>query len=250
MKKAVLLLHGWLSDVNDFDNLIPKLNTMYDHIEKVTYSGHGDDDPNNFNDEETFSNLENIFRNLQLQYEIIDVIGFSMGGALAVYLSQHFAFNKLVLLAPANKYLNFKFTLSRLKHFFRTVYLYQKAVIAKDDEAKEQYRTSLENVFEDDKFSLSFAKEKYLHRYFRNSFKIFRRVIKRVNACTTSIKNPLFIAWGNFDQLVPETSPKELYDICTNENKKFVVYEEMSHTLILAKNSDKLVNDIIDFLKD
>ena len=107
MKKAILLLHGWLSDINDFDCLMPSLETMYDHVERVSYSGHGEDDPNNFDDNETFDSLDKKLKELQLKYEIIDVLGFSMGGALAVYLSQHYAFNKLVLLAPDNQFLNF-----------------------------------------------------------------------------------------------------------------------------------------------
>lgn len=249
MKKAILLLHGWLSDINDFDSLVPKLDTMYDHIERFTYSGHSGDDPNNFDDKKTFDSLDKTFKELQLEYEIIDVLGFSMGGALAVYLSQHYAFNKLILLAPANQYLNFKFTFSRIKHLFKTLYLYERAVIAKDEEIKELHKNNLRKILEDDKFSINFAKEKYLHRYFRNSFNTFRKVIKRVNDETKEIRNPLFIAWGNFDQLVPHASAKYLYDICTNETRKLVVYEEMSHTLILSKNNQKLVDDIIDFLK-
>lgn len=250
MKKAVILLHGWLGDINDFANLIPKIEHMYDHIERFSYVGHGDDDPFNFNVEDTFSALDEVFKILQLNYEIIDVVGFSMGGALAVYLSQHYAFNKLVLLAPANKYLNFKFTISRVKHLFKTLYLYEKAVLSKDEESKELYKNSLRNIFEDDKYSLTFLKEKYLQRYFRYSFGVFRKIIKRINDETKEIKNPLFIAWGHLDQLVPHTSAKELYDICTNKNKKLVVYEEMSHTLILSKNSQKLVDDITEFLEN
>lgn len=250
MKKAVILLHGWLGDINDFDNLIPKLEPIYDHIERFSYIGHGDDDPYNFNAEDTFKSLDEVFRNLQLNYEIIDVVGFSMGGALAVYLSQHFAFNKLVLLAPANKYLNFKFTFSRIKHLFKTLYLYEKAVLSKDEESKENLKNTLRNIFDDDKFSLTFLREKYLQRYFRYSFGVFRKIIKKINSETKEIKNPLFIAWGHFDQLVPHASAKELYDICINPNKKLVVYEEMSHTLILSKNCEKLVTDIVEFLKD
>lgn len=250
MKKAILLLHGWLSDINDFEQLIPDLEQMYDHIERVSYSGHGDDDPDNFDDVETFNQLDEVFKKLQLNYEIIDVVGFSMGGALAVYLSQNYAFNKLVLLAPANRYLNFRFTFSRIKHLIKTLYSYELAVIKKDEEEKEYHKNKLRMVFEDDKYSLSFAKDKYLNKYFRKSFRTFKRIIKKVNSNITIIRNPLFIAWGKFDQLVPHASAKDLYDICINENKQLMIYEEMSHTLILNKNNQVLVADIIKFLKD
>lgn len=249
MKKAVFLLHGFLSDPSDFEILIPDLQNMYDHIEMITYAGHGEDNPLNFDVDLTLEKLNETFRNLQLQYEIIDVIGFSLGGALAVYLSQHYAFNKLVLLAPANKYINLRFTLSRIKHLFQCIYYYQKAVIGKDEEAKELYKEKLKNVFEDDKIGIGFVKEKYFVKHFRKSFKTFRRLIKLVNSEFKEIKNPLFIAWGKFDQLVPHASAKELYDACCNQTKKFVVYEEMSHTLIINKNNKKLFSDVIEFLK-
>ena len=250
MKKAILLLHGWLSDIDDFDSLIPYLIPMYDYIERFSYVGHGDDNPYNFNDKDIFNSLDKLFKCLQLNYEIIDVVGFSMGGALAVYLSQHYAFNKLVLLAPANKYLNLSFTIAKMKYLFKILFLYEKAVLKKDEKDKEIYKNKIRNIFEDDKYSLSFAKEKYLHRYFKHSFSTFRKIIKRINLETEEIRNPLFIAWGHFDQLVPHASAKELYDICINPNKKLVVYEDMSHTLIISKNSQKLVKDIIEFLKE
>ena len=193
--------------------------------------------------------LHTVFKRLQLNYEIIDVIGFSLGGALAVYLSQHYAFNKLILLAPANKYLNFRFTLSRIKHFLKCLYYYQKAFLLKDEKQKTCYKEKLLKVLEDDKLGLGFVKRKYFVKHFRRSFKTFREIIKIINLEIKEIKNPLFIAWGKFDQLVPKEAALKLYNLCTNENKQLVVYEEMSHTLIINKNNTKLLNDIISFLK-
>ena len=52
-----------------------------------------------------FSRLEE-FDELERKCEIVDVMGFSMGGALATYLSQVRKINKLILIAPANYYFN------------------------------------------------------------------------------------------------------------------------------------------------
>lgn len=65
MKKAIILLHGFLSDQSDFDPIMPDLETRYDYIERFVYPGHHDDESyENFNDEETFFRLEKCFEQL------------------------------------------------------------------------------------------------------------------------------------------------------------------------------------------
>lgn len=251
MKKAIVLLHGWLSDINDFEALLPLLKKEYDHIERVCYDGHGDGaDPYDFDDVKTFELVDNTMLTLQKKYEVIDVVGFSMGGALAVYLSQHYDFRKLVLLAPANKYLNFTMPFSRMKHWLRCLFYLEKARLLKNDEEKELYKEKLRATFEDDKFSFTFFKDKYLKRYFRHVFRVFQKIIEKANENIVEIKNPCFIAWGKLDQVVPKQSVEYLHELCINENKKLMIYEDLSHMLILSKDNQKIVNDIIEFLKD
>lgn len=250
MKRAVLLLHGWLSDIHDYDLLVPELARIYDYIERFTYVGHGvDADPRDFNLEETFLELEKCFINLQKNYEIIDVIGFSMGGALATYLSNRFAFNKLVLLAPANKYFNLKMPFSKARHLLSCIYNLDKANRSNDIEKKEYYKSVLKNTFEDDMFSIRFAFDNYITSHFRHSFRVFRNVVGKANENLMTIENPCFIAIGKLDQLVPLSSAIDLYNLCTNDNKVIKVYNDLSHTLIYSTNNKELINDVIEFLK-
>ncbi len=248
MKKAIVLMHGWLSDKSDYDSIISELEKRYNHIEIITYPGHSGDDPYNFSEEGTFEVIHNAFKDVQSKYQIIDVMGFSLGGALASYLSQKFAFNKLVLLAPANRYFNFGFTFSKIRFLTSSIYNLEKARRAKDKEEEKYYKQIIKGSFEDDKIGLSFLKENYLQRYFTSSFKTFRRVIKRVNKEKIIIKNPLFIAWGKLDQLVPKNSPEELFENAISQEKIFKVYDNLSHTMIMGPNNKILVNDILRFL--
>ncbi|HPN61448.1 MAG TPA: alpha/beta hydrolase, partial [Bacilli bacterium] len=217
MKKAIILLHGFLSDQSDFDPIMPDLETRYDYIERFVYPGHHDDESyENFNDEETFFRLEKCFEQLLKKYPIVDVIGYSMGGALGVYLSQKYAFRKLVLLAPANKYFNIFLPYAKLKHYARNFVSLEKAIIQKNDQDKTGYRIILSHTLEEDKESLRFLYERYLHSYFLTAFKNFRRLIKKANRELKTINNPCFIAWGEVDQLVPKKTITFLAAKCTH----------------------------------
>lgn len=251
MAKAVLLLHGWLSDVNDFSSLLPFLKKHYDHIERITYPGHGKgENYEDFDEEKTIALVDQTFLNLQKQYEEIDVIGFSMGGALGVYLSQKYDFNKLVLLAPAIKYFNLMMPFSKIRHLIKCGYYFEKAALLKNEKEKEEFKERLKCVFEDDKYCLNFARTKYLKLYFRHAFKNFQKVIEKANENLIEITNPTFLAWGELDQLVPKDSVTYLFDLCTNENKQLMIYEDLSHILILSKANEKIVKDIEEFLKN
>jgi len=251
MGKAILLLHGWLSDINDFEALIPILKKNYQHIEKLTYPGHGsEDDYNDFVADKTIDLVEEAFKRLESKYKIIDVIGFSMGGALASYFSNKYNFRKLVLLAPANKYINLIIPFSKMKYIIKNFYEMQKAFIFRKEEEVTTYKQKLKAVVEDDRQSLKFLRDRYLKSYFRHAYKNFQEVINTCNEGLTEIKNPCFIAWGELDQLVPKESVTHIYEMCTNENKQLKIYEDLSHLLILSSNNETICQDIEKFLED
>ena len=86
--KAVLLLHGFLSNKYDFKNLIPILEKYYNHIEVITFPGHSvDESYDNFTLGNMLELLFSTYEQLHLKYDRIDVVGYSMGGAIASYLA-------------------------------------------------------------------------------------------------------------------------------------------------------------------
>lgn len=101
-KKALLMLHGFSSTPAVFRNLLPHLS-HYNAIIAPTLPGHGKT-PHHFSSikaNEWLSYVENEFKQLSTEYETVDVLGLSLGGLLAGYLSQKFTINHLYLLAPA-----------------------------------------------------------------------------------------------------------------------------------------------------
>ena len=249
MGKAIVLLHGFLSDFGDFEPLFEYLSTRYDHIEKISYPGHRENENYwDFDCDKTFEVVENAFLPLIDRFESIDVIGFSMGGALAVYLSNKYHFNKLILLSPANKYFNFYLPYSMFRYYFTNLVNLEKAVIKKNNDDIYKFREKISLALEDDKEGLKFIQERYLKTYFLKAFKNLRNLVRRANKNVLEIKNPCFIAWGKLDQLVPRKSADVLYKMCTNEIKQLKIYDDLSHLMLRSTSHQILLQDILEFL--
>jgi len=247
MNKALVLLHGFLSYKSDFDALIPYVQDSYSHIAVPIYPGH-DGNYHEFDCISTLDCLEKDFRALSSRYEEIDIIGFSMGGTLAMYLASRFPVNKLVLLAPCNKYFNFLMPYIKFRYILKNFFIMEKAFLTRNREEYQNCKRKLKMMFVDDIKAIRVARDKYLKIYIRKAFKQFRMLIKIVNDTQCSIECPCFIAWGELDQLVPKKSVLDLYTLCRHQNRKLNIYEDLSHLMLYSEDNTRLINDIITFL--
>lgn len=253
--KAVLLLHGFLTDYRDFDALVPSLRNIYDHVEMFIFPGHlapneEKTDYKKFTVEDTFSLVNKTMEELIENYEIIDVIGFSMGGAVATYLASKYEFRNLILLSPANKYLNFSLPINRVSYFVKTVIeRLTNNKITKEE--KQKIDEELGAVRIDDVRSVNMAFRQLIPNYNFHTLSTFIRVINEVNKnLKEKFDNPTLIIWGELDQLVPKKSIEEIYKHIDNEKKKIVVYKDISHLMLGSKHANKIVREILDFIKD
>ena len=239
LMKAVLLLHGFLTDSDDFKNIFPGLESRYDYVCKLTFPGHGvNEDYIDFEVDNTFSCMLNAFDELKDKYETIDVIGFSMGGALATYLSNVREFNKLVLLAPANKFFNLRMPTNKLKYMFLSLF------------GKNKLNTSLDvkDMYIDDVKSLNMGMKRLIPNYNVHTLFTFIRIINKCNKECKEIKNPTLIVWGKLDQFVPIKSAQFDYELCTNKEKKLVILDSISHLMLSSSYNKHIISSIFDFL--
>ncbi|MFA7529065.1 MAG: alpha/beta fold hydrolase [Bacilli bacterium] len=249
MKKAVMLLHGFLTDPSDFEALLPSLRDRYERIEIPTYPGHDEDESfHDFDSGKTLELVRGRMEELLAAGARVDLVGFSLGGALAAYLSQNYPVNKLILLAPANKYFNFYLPFSKIRYLVKNFYAMEKAFFKRDREKVAYYKSKLKTMFADDIKALKIAREKYFKRYLRRMYQNFKSLIKTVNEETDAITVPCFIAWGKLDQLVPRESVRMMRGLCRHENTVLKIYEDHSHLMLLSHDSEELVRDIVDFL--
>lgn len=245
--RAVILIHGFLTNVDDFKNLVPSLDELYDLVYLYEVPGHSiPPQYKYFNTKDTFKTLLEVYDKISLEYSEIDCVGFSMGGALATYLQSVRKINNLVLLAPANKYLNFKIFRNRIKLINS---LKQAIKVNKGkDETISTYKEKLKAIEKDDKISQEMAFKMLFPHYSIHNLSTFRTIVKKCNEEIISINCPCLIIWGRLDQLVPYESVKELYDICVNNKKKLVVYDDISHLMLNSYNHQKIVDEIVLFL--
>lgn len=251
MSRAILLLHGFLSEMNDFDSINDELLKRYDRVYRPILPGHGDADVcdyNKFNREDTFKVLLEAFDELAAEYDTIDVMGFSMGGALATYLSSVRIFNKLILVSPANHYFNPKSLITSTVYATKIFFALEKSIIKKDEAEKEAYYDMLGYFNGDRKASLGFTIRKYIKTYIWKAYKEFADIVRNCNKDLKEIKNETLILWGKLDQLVPEKSIQELYKMCTNEKSKLVIFDEYTHLMLLSTNPQKIIDEILQFI--
>ncbi len=99
---AVLLIHGFGGSPYDFKPLTDELEKQGIAFHAILLPGHGTS-PRNLNNvsrEELLSCSLNALDNLKEKYGEVSVVGFSMGGAIALNLAEKREFGRLVLFGP------------------------------------------------------------------------------------------------------------------------------------------------------
>ena len=249
--KALLMIHGFISEMNDFDSIIEEVNKRYDRVCQPILPGHGEEgiyNYNNFNSKDTLKCITEAFDELAKKYDEIDVMGYSMGGALATYLSNIRKFNKLILVAPANHYFNPIGFLNGSNYAMKNFYALEKSILKKEKNEQEAYRDLLEHFKVDQIKCTSFVFRKYLRTYIWHAYKEFKDIVKNCNKDLKEIKNPTLILWSKLDQLVPFESVSELYNMCTNPIKKLKIYEKYTHLMLASDEPKEIICDILKFM--
>lgn len=193
---------------------------------------------NDFLFETTIKTIENMYEQIINIYDYVDIIGFSMGGALASYLASKGRFRKVILLSPSNIYINWKLPAKRAKILF-DYYSHRKNSLSEIDMKKLKY---------DDKKSLNLLLNDLIPNYTINAIKTFRKIIKYCNLNLKRISSPTLILWGNVDQLVPFSSIKYVSGFCDNVQIK--ILENISHLMLNSINNKIIINEICYFLDE
>lgn len=181
----------------------------YDYMTAINLPGHGD---NNipFTLYNTLNYILFEFDKLYSLCNNVDVVGYSLGGVIALYLAQVRKINKLILLAPALKYLNLKNYKLKVKKNNLTL----RTITPKNDNKR---------------YLLTFVS---LVHYIKNNLDI--------------IYSDTLIIWGREDYLVKEASGHHIYNLCMNK-KSYIILDNINHFNIVR--SELSLKYILDFIK-
>lgn len=251
MTKALIAVHGFMTDPTDFGKLNESVQKLYDCVEFYEAPGHGSDIANKkgFTRRNVINKLFRLYDKLAKQYDTIDVIGFSMGGALSTLLVANRDVNKVVLLSPSNKYINaylgydiYRYT----RVIYRDVYRQcQGGRIAKAKQTKRYINWLLVDVL--DSFKLGYK------IVLKSSPQYLNQFMGLMRACNRHIKGrkfdiPALIVRGDMDQLVPMASVN--YVARHFSNARLHTVSGMGHLILPSSHGEALIKLITDFLAE
>ena len=233
--KAAFLLHGFATDINDYSSIIPFLKKRYDAIFLESLPGHGlNASLSDFTTTNVFEYINRKYDEIKLKYDCIDLYGYSMGGALATYLASRNKVNKLVLLAPANKYINARIFASRLK----------KEIDLISNGEMERHS----NITENDKRSINVMFQDLIPRYNVNTISTFISIVRVCNEELKENNTKTLLVRGDLDELVPSSSSEYLKKYFKNMEE--VIIPDLGHLMLRSSHYRLIINEIKKFIDE
>lgn len=222
-----LIIHGYTGGPYEVEPLANYLREKTGwHVHVPTLPGHGEE---LHLEGTTYQNwidtAEEELKNLLGRYDSVYVIGFSMGGMIGAYLTAKYPIEKLVLLAPAGKYLS-------LKQLGRDVAgLVGEGLQGnlKENELYQHYKRKLGMV--PLKANIEFMK-----------------LVRFTRKYLAKVKSPVLIAQGQADAIVPYKTAYYLNKEIHSEEKEVVFFERSKHLICLGTDKDILNGMVHDFL--
>ncbi len=248
MSRAVLLIHGYLTTTQDFGRLYDYLD-CYDEVRAVEIPGHnGKVDMRKFTVGSTQQAVMTAFDELAANHDV-DVVGFSMGGALATWLCCLRKVRRAVFISPANKFLNAALPVNAAKFYGELTKDALESVEGFENKrraVKDAWKPYGENITASGKIALS--------RTFRymtpRNLHIFAELMKQCNMWvkSTRAETPSLALWGNLDELVPRKSINFITDHFADVTVK--IYPDIGHAMLYTNRDDEIITDIMNFLTE
>lgn len=243
MSKICIFIHGYLTNTRDFTVLPGRLLSQYDQLILLNLPGHQEGTIKNFTRENVFkyinAELNKVQYDKQGNLNEIDVIGFSLGGAITWYIAHHYQLHKIVLLSPALYYLNFGIIIDRNRYISKVKKL-----------PKEEQEIALKKLKQRDKETRQFAKENTLYRFRIKNAIEFIKIINKIKSEKTDINVPMLVVRGKLDELIQ----KKIINVCLkhNLNNNLQVYEpeDIGHMMLRTDRAEDIITKIKDFLED
>jgi len=243
--RAVLFIHGFLAGPDDWDTISSYLAPCYDRVEFFKQPGHerldSDTKPNMklFTAKEAYKQLDDLYDKLEKEYDEIDVIGHSMGGAMGVYLAANRNVHKLVLVSPS------------------TIFLRADYLVAKNNENERMKKiTQTNNGFakiketNDSEFKKSVDKaiERSLPYLNPATVITLAQISNKGRKCLSRVKTPLLVMWGKLDEFIPEKGINEIMQKTISKIKYRIDYDNYGHAMIFLSYCRELASDMKAFL--
>ncbi|RNF38564.1 alpha/beta hydrolase [Planococcus salinus] len=228
MKTGVLCIHGFTGGPFEVQPFADYIEKETDWIVKIpTLPGHGDTlDLKKRSAEAWMMEAELALKELKKQTERVYIVGFSMGGLIAMYLAMRYKIDRLVLLSAAVKYIS-------------PVQLLEEIQSAAWDAIKGRLtENTLFHLYE----------YKLTKTPISSAFE-FLRVVKMVEPYYRLIEVPVFIVQGKKDGIVPVSAAEFIYETIGSREKHLIHSESGQHLICYSDDCDDWFAQVLRFLK-
>jgi carboxylesterase len=224
---ACLLLHGFTNSPYEMQLLGKFLNRKGYTVSIPLIPGHGTSprDLKRRKWTEWYEKSKSELFELRKKYKKVYVMGFSMGGSLALHLAAHYEVNGIVALAPV-LYLKNKF--SFLSHYIHFVCPYTKKFTGPDLKADVQ-------TISYDKIPIKSLSE-------------LLKFSSHLKHDLCDIYSPLMIIYAKCDHVVNNKSSIDIYNNVSSKNKRILELENSYHIITLDVEKEKVFREISFFL--
>ncbi|MEK4427300.1 alpha/beta hydrolase [Solibacillus sp. FSL K6-1523] len=229
MSIGILFLHGFSGgpyEVQPFADYVQEKTEWL--IAIPTLSGHGEAEDlamKGYKAHNWLMDAEIAYRRLAKQVDEIIIVGFSMGGVIAMYLATRYKVKKLVLLSAAAKYIS----PSQLVKDFRLVATDAMHKNLQDNELFARYKFKFLNV----PFSATVE---------------FMKVVQKTAPYIKNIKCPTFIVQGLLDGIVPSQTARILHDQIQSKEKLLYLSACGKHHICYSDDCEEWFEKVLNFL--
>lgn len=231
MAIGVLGIHGFSGGVYEIQPFIEYLAKEADWlIDTPTLSGHGEAKSlalKGYKAIHWLKDAEIAYMRLAKKVDEIIVVGFSMGGLIAMYLAKRYKVKKMVLLSAAAKYISPSQLLKDIKVMATDAYRRN----LEDNELFKRYQHKLKNV------PLSATIE-------------FMKIVNIIAPYYRSIQTPVYIVQGQLDGIVPFHTAQYLFDVLGAKDKHLYFSRNAKHHVCFSDDTDRWFADVVAFLKE
>lgn len=227
MTVGVLLIHGFSGGPYEVEPFAQYIKECSDYlIVTPTLSGHGDAlMMKGYKAKDWLMEVELAYRRLAKEVEEIIVVGFSMGGLLAMYLAVRYPVKKLILLSVAAKYVS----PSQLVRDFKEVAADTIHGDIGSNKMFQHYLYKIRNV----PFSATVE---------------FMKVVRTVEPYMDKITCPVFLVQGKLDGIVPSQTAEYVLSRLTVAEKELYYSETGKHLICYCDDCEEWFHRALLFL--
>ena len=228
MKTGVLFIHGFTGGTYEVQPFVTYVKERTDwKVEVPTLPGHGVTlNLENISAESWMMEAELALRRLRKRVERVIIVGFSMGGLIAMYLSRRYPTDRLILLSPATKYISPRMLITDMQIML----------------TESITRNYTPNTF----YHLS--DYKLTHTPLRSVFE-FLRVVKMVKPYYKKILTPVCIVQGGRDAIVPSFAAEHLYEEIGSSKKLLVKSALGQHHICYSDDCNDWFMKVLEFMQ-